>query len=559
MTTTEIIDDLKQQYSIIDCIDLNPWFNLRSHLRQEWIRQQLMSVYQLEYENDQRIVFTLTSDAPETNYEMDVIDLVIDLLQQINEVDISNFFIILITNNQKIIEQQGWLLEQVSADPVPVTIIPLSDSVMTAKQTNYNSADPIKISLNSLHEKEKFLLTKSKTFCMYPWIHLHAYPTGDAYPCCMFDMAYPVGNTRKNTLENIWNNDEMKTIRLKMINDEPINGCERCYEKEKSGFFSGRQSANKHHGHHVHRATRTNVDGSLDEFKMVYWDIRFSNLCNLSCRSCGHIFSSSWYQDQIKLAGPEWKLQNAALNYAGRTETDIWEQLIPHLDYVEQIYFAGGEPLLMAEHYNILDELERRGRFDVRLIYNTNFTHTQLKNRSVFDYWKKFDSVSVGASLDASGARAEYIRKGTDWKQVEENRKEMLRVCPQVDFYISPTLSIMNALHLPDFHRDWVERGLIKPQDLNVNVLQDPVHYRIDIAPYAYKEQIKEKFQSHIEWLRPHDHLQRATIGFESAINFLMATDNTQYIDQFWRKTRQLDEIRNENILEVLPELKNLL
>jgi molybdenum cofactor biosynthesis enzyme MoaA len=38
------------------------------------------------------------------------------------------------------------------------------------------------------------------------------------------------------------------------------------------------------------------------------------------------------------------------------------------LDYVEQIYFAGGEPLMMAEHYNILDELERRGRFDVRLI-----------------------------------------------------------------------------------------------------------------------------------------------------------------------------------------------
>jgi hypothetical protein len=43
--------------------------------------------------------------------------------------------------------------------------------------------------------------------------------------------------------------------------------------------------------------------------------------------------------------------------------------------------------LMMAEHYNILDELERRGRFDVRLIYNTNFTHV-LKDRPVFDYWK---------------------------------------------------------------------------------------------------------------------------------------------------------------------------
>ena len=107
---------------------------------------------------------------------------------------------------------------------------------------------------------------------------------------------------------------------------------------------------------------------------MTYWDIRFSNLCNLSCRSCGYIFSSNWYQDQAKLAGGDWKLKNPVMNYAGRTETDMWEQLEPHLDYVEQIYFAGGEPLLMEEHYKILDELVRRERFDVRLVYNTNFT-----------------------------------------------------------------------------------------------------------------------------------------------------------------------------------------
>jgi organic radical activating enzyme len=291
---------------------------------------------------------------------------------------------------------------------------------------------------------------------------------------------------------------------------------------------------------------------------MSYWDIRFSNLCNLSCRSCGHIFSSSWYADQAKLAGGDWKNQNRALNYAGRTETDIWEQLIPHLDYVEQIYFAGGEPLMMAEHYNILDELERRGRFDVRLIYNTNFTHTKLKDREVFDYWRKFKSVAVGASLDAMGPRAEYIRKGTDWDQVERNREKMIEVCPKVDFYISPTLSIMNAWHLPDFHCDWTNRGLIQAQDLNVNILQDPMHYRIDIAPAKYKQRLKQKFEEHIDWLRPQDQLQRATVGFKSAINFMMSTDNTHLIDTFWRKTHELDAIRKEQLLDIIPELEAL-
>jgi MoaA/NifB/PqqE/SkfB family radical SAM enzyme len=414
-------------------------------------------------------------------------------------------------------------------------------------QYKYNSADLVRPV--ELTEREEFLLKDSKTFCIYPWIHLHAYPTGEAYPCCHAEMAYPVGNARFKTLEEIYRDAPMRELRKDMLNERSNPVCGRCYEQEESGFFSGRKSANKHHGHHVKR-----IDD--DKFQMSYWDIRFSNLCNLSCRSCGHIFSSSWYQDQAKLAGGDWKDRNKVLNYAGRTETDMWEQLIPHLDYVEQIYFAGGEPLMMEEHYNILDELERRGRFDVRLIYNTNFTHVKLKDRTVFDYWRKFKSVAVGASLDAMGPRAEYIRKGTDWDQVERNRAQMLEICPAVDFYISPTLSIMNAWHIPDFHRSWVDKSFIRPQDLNVNILQDPAHYRIDIAPIKYKQRLRVKFEEHIEWLRPLDTLQRATVGFESAINFMQSTDNSSLLAKFWTKTTELDSIRKENILHIIPELE---
>ena len=461
-------------------------------------------------------------------------------------------------------------------------------------QYKYNSADLVRPV--ELTEREEFLLKDSKTFCIYPWIHLHAYPTGEAYPCCHAEMAYPVGNTRFKTLEAIYRDAPMRELRRDMLNERPNPACGRCYEQEESGFFSGRKSANKHHGHHVKR-----IDD--DKFQMSYWDIRFSNLCNLSCRSCGHIFSSSWHKDQKKVVlktyweavrGESWPKEPPetmeqfyqlpqgvkneltqdfggeiikhlnyvntlpVLNYAGRTEIDMWEQLEPHLDYVEQIYFAGGEPLMMEEHYNILEELERRGRFDVRLIYNTNFTHVRLKDRWVFDYWKKFKSVAVGASLDAMGPRAEYIRKGTDWDVVERNRQLMIETCPNVDFYISPTLSIMNAWHLPDFHRNWVDRGLIKAQDLNVNILQDPAHYRIDIAPAEYKQQLKHKFEEHIDWLRSKDPLQRATMGFESAVKFMMSTDNSHLIENFWNKTRLLDDVRKEDILKVIPELKAL-
>jgi len=421
-------------------------------------------------------------------------------------------------------------------------------------QYKYNSADLLKPV--ELTEREQFLLRDSKVFCMYPWVHLHAWPTGEAYPCCHAEWKSPaLGHCRENSLEEIWNDRPMQQLRTDMLNERENPACTRCYEQEAAGFFSGRKSANKHHGHRINFVSKTQTDGTLDQFQMTYWDIRFSNLCNLRCRTCGPSFSSLWHGDQTRLIGAEWGRNNPVLNYAGRHKTDMWEQLSEHLDYVEHIYFAGGEPLLMEEHYNILDELVRRERFDVRLVYNTNFTHTDLKDRSVFEYWKKFRSVSVGASLDAAGARGEYIRKGTDWDQIVRNREQMLAICPQVDFYISPTLSIMNAWHVPDFHRDWVQRGFIRPQDLNINILQDALHFRVDIAPMKYKKQIEAKYQEHLAWLRPQDNLQRATVGFESAIKFMMATDNTQLIDTFWRKTHELDSIRNENVLEVIPEL----
>jgi len=150
---------------------------------------------------------------------------------------------------------------------------------------NYNSSEPIKIALADLNPRERELLTESKTFCMYPWIHLHAYPTGEAYPCCHAEMGVgQVGNCKNNTMQEIWNSPEQKQLRVDMLTEQHNPACGRCYEQEKSGFFSGRQSANKHHGHHIDRVFETQADGGYDDFEMTYWDIRFSNLCNLSCR-----------------------------------------------------------------------------------------------------------------------------------------------------------------------------------------------------------------------------------------------------------------------------------
>jgi organic radical activating enzyme len=370
---------------------------------------------------------------------------------------------------------------------------------------------------------------------MYPWIHLHAWPTGQAFPCCHAEMGVgQVGNCRTEPMKQIWNSTAQRKLRQDMLTETPNAACGRCYEQEKSGFFSGRQSSNKHHGHNVDRVQNTTPDGYLEQFELTYWDVRFSNLCNLKCRSCGHIFSSQWYQDQAKLAGGNWKERNTVLNYAGRTETDMWEQMEPHIPYLEQIYFAGGEPLIMEEHYRILKELVKREMFGVRLQYNTNFSRLNLKKENVLDYWKLFKSVSIGASLDAMGLRAEYIRKGTKWDQIVRNREQMLQVTPRTDFYVSSTVSIYNILHVMDFHKDWVERGLIKAQDWNINILQGPDRDRIDVLPAYYKDQVKEKINEHINWLSNRDPLKRATSGYKAILNFLDQEDNSHLLKDFF-------------------------
>jgi hypothetical protein len=232
--------------------------------------------------------------------------------------------------------------------------------------------------------------------------------------------------------------------------------------------------------------------------------------------------------------------------------------MLAQFDHVEQFYFAGGEPLIMEEHYKILKELDNRKMYHVRLIYNTNFSKLTFKDMDVLKLWNKFDSVAVGASLDAMGDRAEYMRKGTVWREIEENRRRMQQVCPNVDFYISATVGLINALHVADFHRTWSDQGFIQPQDFNFNLLQGPYWQRIDLLPDSFKQKVKTHYEAHLKWLKPKDKLTRATKGFESGLDYMMRRDNFKNIEEFKSGMKKLDDIRNENILEIFPELAEL-
>jgi hypothetical protein len=428
---------------------------------------------------------------------------------------------------------------------------------------DYTSRIPMYVDdFNKFTTDQKYRLTESKSFCMLPWVHFHGFPDGRAYPCCLSDYHHPVGDLRKNTMLEIWNQDKYKKMRTNMLADKPCIECTKCYEQEQHGAFSMRYDANRSYGHAIDEISKTHEDGHHPDFKIRYWDVRFSNLCNMKCRSCGPLFSSNWFTDHVKLYGRKPDVlgrEIARVEYTTGVDGGIEEQMLAHVPYLEQVYFAGGEPLIMKEHYALLERLIETGRTDVRILYNTNFSEMRFKDKHVFEYWKHFKSVGVGASLDASGTRAELMRKGTDWAQTLENRHRMMEEVPHVDFYVSSTVSSMNVLHVLDFHKEWTDAGLIKAKDWNVNICQSPDWYRADIFPQKFKDEvITPAYEEHIQWLAPQDELKRATNGFRSMLSFINGTDGSQHWERFKKETALLDGVRNEDFWNVFTELKTL-
>ena len=430
------------------------------------------------------------------------------------------------------------------------------------KGYDYNARAPYFIERSELTEEEYRKLTHSETFCMLPWMHMHAFPDGRVYPCCLAEYFHPVGDLRKNTMREVWNQDKYKAMRVNMLADKPCIECTKCYEQEKHGAFSMRNDANRNYGHMIKEVHQTQEDGTHDEFKIRYWDVRFSNLCNFRCRSCGPIFSSNWYNDHVKLYNRKPDVLGRDMErveYAAGDEDAMERQMVEHVPYLEQVYFAGGEPLIMKEHYTLLEKLIEAGKTDIRLQYNTNFSELAFKDKHVFEYWKHFKNISVGASLDGMDSQAELIRKGANWRQTVINRERMIKEVPHVDFYVSSTVSSMNVLHVLKFHKEWVRLGLIQAKDWNINLCQSPDWYRPDIFPTWFKEQeIYPAYEEHIAWLDPQDSLRRATTGYQSLISLMKANDASSHWPRFVEECAKLDRVRNEDFWATFPEFNKL-
>jgi len=390
---------------------------------------------------------------------------------------------------------------------------------------------------------------------MMPWVHMHIWPNGNAFPCCMSDSQEVFGNVHEEPVDFLINNEKFKELRRQMINGERPKACSRCYELEDTAnSWTLRKNSLESFKQHIPIINETEEDGSISEFKMRYLDIRFSNLCNMKCRTCGPSLSSTWHEDQIKLHPDYTEPKFIDL----KSNPDFMEDLKPHLDTIEEVYFAGGEALITPQHYEVLDYWLATGRTDVRLRYTTNFSALRYKDKKILDYWKKFKDVRVAASLDTHGQRAEYARKGTIWKNIVANRKEMLRQCPDIYFEITPTVSMFSVHSLFDFHKSWVEQGLLNIDNIRVNILTYPRHFSVTILTHDEKEEVKELYRNYVQWLKDNGANESTIRAVQGIVYYMISADHSELIPEFQKQIITFDFIRDENFDEIFTELKNL-
>ena len=386
-------------------------------------------------------------------------------------------------------------------------------------------------------------MDQSKTFCILPWIHIYANPDGSVLPCCIGDHNLHMGNTRFNTIEEIFNNDKFKTMRSNMLEGKHCAECKACYRDEDAGNNSFRQTVNKQFEKYIPDALSTQSDGTLDEMKLRYLDVRWSNICNFKCRSCSSTYSSSWATEDGK--------DKIYILAGGDSNDDLYQQFEPHFDTVEEFYFAGGEPLLTDKHYDILEYLIDHGRTDVRLRYNTNLSVLKYKNKNILDMWKQFKDVNVYVSLDSWGERAEYIREGTEWNTIEQNIKQV-KDLGHINLQSSTVISIYNVLTMTDFLDYLFDNNIFDlskfyPSFYNI---MNPEHMAVSLLDKQSRIDIIQKFSS----ARYNDHIDKELFKIVNHIRY-DADYRDDLIDKFVSENEKYDIKRNRDWKSTFPEL----
>ena len=400
-------------------------------------------------------------------------------------------------------------------------------------------------------------------FCAMPWVHLHVTQNGNVTPCCQAPWGDEAkfGNINTSTIQEVWKGKRFEDFRKQMIKGKPAPACSRCYEKEEMGWISLREITNDKYENEINDLIQNKFHSSSYETP-VYFDIRFSNVCNLKCRICNFSSSSSWYNDDLALGNI--KPETPALTTSIIDEEKFFREFKEQIGSIKEIYFAGGEPLMMEQHYQILEFLIETGNTRCKLFYNTNLSRLKFKGFDILELWKQFDYVNLAVSLDDIGERLEYQRKNAKWEQMVSNFETIKREANNVDLMISPTISVFNILSITEMHLELFNKGYVRVEDVVPTLLVYPLEFNIRNLSKELKKTAEKRIEEHVTWLENQSVEDQKKMNYvlrqyRNIINYLNHDGDEKARLNFPQKIAELDALRDEDFVSVFPELKSLI
>lgn len=446
-------------------------------------------------------------------------------------------------------------------------------------------------------------LTGSYTFCVLPWIHLATRPNGDMRLCCNANSSgagtdHEVGlvknetgrpaNFGNETPMSAWNNEYMRDVRKTMLSGQIPKSCKKCYDEEAKGVASKRlweTGTWMENGIDLAQLVEdTAEDGTVPE-KLYYLDLRLGHTCNLKCIMCSPHDSSLWVSDHKKVfplfqnneikKQISWDKNN--FNSHWHENPEFWKEIYDQIPNIKQLYFAGGDPLVIKEHKLFLEEILKKGYAkNIILRYNTNGL---LVNDEMIELWSKFKKVKVGFSLDGLDEKNYYIRYPSDWKTIVKNLHKLDNSPRNIEVSIAVAIQILNIKHLTEFAKWKIEQKFKKINFenitggieagggiFNMHLLYIPTFLSIKCLPEKDKQEVRILFENFKDWLwnnyRQDDEFWKANPygwkRWEAILEFMDSEDQTMLLPAFKEYIEKMDSVRNLNCSVIFPELRHL-
>ena len=408
-----------------------------------------------------------------------------------------------------------------------------------------------------------------ETFCVAPWVSTHLSTFEDVLPCCLFKRDRSFGKLKKGeTLESHYNSENAINVRKDLWNGVKIPECNECWFREEVSTIEEEDKKNSYRNnlwrrfkHHIDDIVEnTNEDFTLKEVNFKMMDLRFDNKCNLRCRICSPTFSSALYKEYKDLGFNNFLDTGSPYNVS--VDETEYESIVKQLHNVEILFFAGGEPLTQDKYYEILQYcIDNDLAKNITLWITTNFTKLFYKDYNTIEMWKHFKDVEITASIDGSGERGEYLRKGCKWDDIIKNRELLLKEIPDIRFILVPTVNIMNGYNVVTLYREWITKKYIDFCSVNFNLLTHPLHMQLKNLPDHHKDNLRKLYLETIEWINSHnvDYARIDTDQFHFLLSLLDKPAVESELTTFVERTIQVDKYRGDDFFGTFTEYKDLL